>query len=342
MRELSTKISLNNKVLNLFIKNKTIPHAILFHSSNSSELVFDHAYNFAKSIFCDKPLNFSQCNNCKSCTYFNNAIHPDLLFLFPTPENSEKKEDRNFKFLKDWRYFITSQEPKNLLSWINFIDNKSKHYSISKSDILNMLNWLNGASFSNKGKIVFLWQAQEMNIFAYNSLLKILEEPNNRTYFFLITDDKLSLSPTILSRCQEFYINKDNFQNNSLPTKDDILIDFKNLMTSCYTLNYKYFADFSEKISKEIVSSQIDFLNLINQVLLDAVKLNFNISTSQYSEEFILFLSKFSKTINVNNTLEIIKKNNRNISLISKNINAKIFFHSLFISLIKIFEKHNC
>jgi len=51
-------------------------------------------------------------------------------------------------------------------------------------------------------KIVIVKNIQRMSVPAANSLLKILEEPPNKVFFFLSTADSASVLPTIISRCR--------------------------------------------------------------------------------------------------------------------------------------------
>ena len=51
-------------------------------------------------------------------------------------------------------------------------------------------------------KCMIIWGADKMNTEASNKLLKLIEEPPEKTVFLLITDDEDSIIQTILSRCQ--------------------------------------------------------------------------------------------------------------------------------------------
>ncbi|MGE3975212.1 MAG: ATP-binding protein [Bdellovibrionales bacterium] len=55
----------------------------------------------------------------------------------------------------------------------------------------------------NQARIVIIDQAHRMNPFAANALLKVLEEPPEKTHFFLITSQENVLPITIRSRCQK-------------------------------------------------------------------------------------------------------------------------------------------
>ncbi len=53
-------------------------------------------------------------------------------------------------------------------------------------------------------RMVCIQDAERMNHQAQNSLLKVLEEPPEHTFFILIANDITPLLPTILSRCRKF------------------------------------------------------------------------------------------------------------------------------------------
>lgn len=49
---------------------------------------------------------------------------------------------------------------------------------------------------------MIIWMAERMNTAAANKLLKLIEEPPNKTLFILIAEDEEQIINTILSRCQ--------------------------------------------------------------------------------------------------------------------------------------------
>ena len=51
-------------------------------------------------------------------------------------------------------------------------------------------------------RMVMIEDADKMNAEAGNALLKILEEPPDRTFFILLASDITLLLPTIISRCR--------------------------------------------------------------------------------------------------------------------------------------------
>ncbi len=59
-------------------------------------------------------------------------------------------------------------------------------------------------------KIFIIEQAEQMTDEGANTLLKVLEEPPQFTFFILLTEAPDALLPTIISRCQLFYTERVN------------------------------------------------------------------------------------------------------------------------------------
>ena len=60
---------------------------------------------------------------------------------------------------------------------------------------------------------MIIWMAEKMNISAANKLLKLIEEPPEKTVLILIAQDKEQIIKTILSRCQVLYFPKVSEEN---------------------------------------------------------------------------------------------------------------------------------
>ena len=54
---------------------------------------------------------------------------------------------------------------------------------------------------------MIIWMADKMNIAASNKLLKLLEEPTDKTVFILISETEEDIIQTIRSRCQVLHFN---------------------------------------------------------------------------------------------------------------------------------------
>ena len=120
---------------------------------------------------------------------------------------------------------------------------------IDISQIRNLNNFINKSSFNDNLKIVLIDEIEYLSTSASNSLLKIIEEPNNNVQFMLIQDSRKFVLDTIKSRCIKFNFNledkfkaeifnhyfqdisyenlSDEFKNNYLSISDTInIIEF--------------------------------------------------------------------------------------------------------------------
>ncbi len=88
---------------------------------------------------------------------------------------------------------------------IYVIDEDSKN--IKKDSIKSLQNEFSKKSFSNKPKIFIIKEADKLNDFASNSLLKFIEEPNENEIGIFIVQNENKILPTIISRCLTLKLN---------------------------------------------------------------------------------------------------------------------------------------
>ena len=95
--------------------------------------------------------------------------------------------------------------------------------NITIDQIRRLKTFLNSTSIiQNSSKIVIIDSADYLNISSANSMLKILEEPKDNTYIFLISNQISLLLPTIRSRCLKIKFNTHNLTNFTNIIKDNI------------------------------------------------------------------------------------------------------------------------
>ncbi len=95
--------------------------------------------------------------------------------------------------------------------------------NITIDQIRRLKTFLNSTSIiQNSSKIVIIDSADYLNISSANSILKILEEPKENTYIFLISNQISLLLPTIRSRCLKIKFNTHNLTNFTNIIKDNI------------------------------------------------------------------------------------------------------------------------
>ena len=70
--------------------------------------------------------------------------------------------------------------------------------------IREMISFTNKSSFNNEFKIILIDNIELLNINSINALLKVIEEPNDNLYFFLIHNNSVKILDTLNSRCIKF------------------------------------------------------------------------------------------------------------------------------------------
>ena len=95
--------------------------------------------------------------------------------------------------------------------------------NITIEQIRRLKTFLNSTTtIQNSSKIVIVDSADYLNISSANSMLKILEEPKENTYIFLISNQISLLLPTIRSRCLKIKFNTHNLTNFTNIIKNNI------------------------------------------------------------------------------------------------------------------------
>lgn len=181
-------------------KNGRIPHAQLFIGKEGSGTL-PMAIAYAQFLLC----NFSE--NPEACNIKCNKVqHPDLHFAFPvTTNDSVKKHPVSNLFLEEWRQFINEQSYGSLFNWLQHIGVENKQGLIGVDEASSIVKKLKLKSYEGGFKVMIIWMAEKMNIAAANKLLKLIEEPPEKTIFLLITENEEQIINTIKSRCQALH-----------------------------------------------------------------------------------------------------------------------------------------
>jgi DNA polymerase III subunit delta' len=182
------------------ILQNRIPHAQLFIAPEGVGAL-KIAIAYAEAIMC---------NNDLACSAkFKTLNHPDVHFAYPTVATDKvKTKPKSIDFISDWRTFYAEKPFGSLYDWYDILDVKNKQGEIRVDDAQEILKTLALKSYEGGYKIMIIWMADKINISASNKLLKILEEPTNKTVFLLIAEKEEDIIQTIRSRCQTVRFNK--------------------------------------------------------------------------------------------------------------------------------------
>lgn len=179
--------------------------------------------------------------------------------------------------------------------------------NITIDQIRRLKTFLNSTSImQNSSKIVIVDSADYLNISSANSMLKILEESNESTYIFLISNQISLLLPTIRSRCLKIKFNTHNLTNFTNIIKDNIDEISNEEINFYFELTYG-------SPGTTILYYNNDFLDIFQLSIkcllsndLDDDKINLsNILSKLTNDEFNNYLSMLKFIIIVANKLKV-------------------------------------
>jgi DNA polymerase-3 subunit delta' len=183
------------------------PHAQLFVGPEGCGTLA-MAIAYAQYLLCQN-VDGENTNGNESCNLkFNSISHPDLHFIFPTVTTEDvKTKPKSIDFMADWRQFVVENPYGGLFDWYKILGVQNKQGEIRVDDAQEILKLLSLKSYEGGHKIVIVWMAEKMNVTASNKLLKLLEEPPEKTVFILIAENEEDIIQTILSRCQVLHFS---------------------------------------------------------------------------------------------------------------------------------------
>ncbi|MDN3675430.1 DNA polymerase III subunit delta' [Flavobacterium branchiarum] len=184
-----------------------IPHAQLFIGQEGSGTL-PTAIAYAQYILCGNSGPDNENGNTSCNLKFQSISHPDLHFIYPTVTTEDvKTKPKSLDFIQNWRNFIQETPYGGLFDWYKTLGVQNKQGEIRVEDAQEVLKSLALKSYEGGYKIMIIWMADKMNIAASNKLLKLLEEPSDKTIFILISENEESIIQTIRSRCQVLHFN---------------------------------------------------------------------------------------------------------------------------------------
>jgi DNA polymerase III subunit delta' len=184
-----------------------VPHAQLFIGpEGTGTLAIAIAY--AQYLVCSNSGNENSGNNDACNLKFSSFSHPDLHFVYPTVTTEDvKTKPKSLDFIQEWRTFLNQNWYGSLFDWYTILGVKNKQGEIRVEDANEIVKSLSLKSHEGGYKIMIIWMADKMNISASNKLLKLLEEPTDKTVFILISENEEDIIQTIRSRCQVLRFN---------------------------------------------------------------------------------------------------------------------------------------
>lgn len=170
------------------------------------------ALAYVQYLFCPNRHDGDSCGKCPSCRQVDGLAHPDLHFVFPVNKREKKSGEvvTSDLFLDKWRTLW--QARKGIFTadeWYAELDlGKTMKGLITAKESEEIIRKLQFKSFSSDYKAMIVWLPEAMNQEAANKILKILEEPWEKTLFILVSERPDLLLATITSRTQEVSVGR--------------------------------------------------------------------------------------------------------------------------------------
>jgi DNA polymerase-3 subunit delta' len=300
-------------------------------------------------------------------------IHPDLHFVFPVIKNKKETEPVSDSYIEEWREFVKRSPYFTLNSWLDSIEVGNAQGLIFASEAGEIIKKLNLKSFESDFKIMIIWLPEKMHLSTANKLLKLIEEPPEKTLFLLVSEEPDKVIPTIISRCQlikipgfsirdirDYLIRKYNcsdekaqeiarvangsiiraaelFENEDSSLQN--LEKFKKLMRFAWKRDIISVISWSEEIAGTGREAQKNFISYTLRILRE----NLMLSLGQLKNDLVFlageeaaFSKNFHPFINQENIYQLADEFNIAYSHVEANGNAKIIFLDLALKVTKL------
>lgn len=181
------------------VQENRISHAqLIFGPEGCGTLPMAMAY--ARYTHCTNRGTDDSCGTCPSCQKYDKLVHPDLHLVYPIALSKDLRVSTTV--IKEFREMFLENPYLTLNDWFTKLDAENKQPVIGTEESGEILKKLSLTTFEGEYKIMIIWMAEKMNMQASNKLLKILEEPPDKTVFLLVTESEDQLLRTIVSRTQ--------------------------------------------------------------------------------------------------------------------------------------------
>lgn len=186
------------------VANGRIPHAQLFIGKTGSG-VLPIAIAYANEILCH-PFEKGNQAYLKCTQRVSKLSHPDLHFVYPVNTNDKvKKHPVSDHFNEEWREFLSENPYGSLYQWLQKLGIEKKQGSIKVDEAAEIVKKLSLKSYEGGNKVMIIWMAEKMNTQCANKILKLIEEPPEKTVLLLVCEEEEQILGTIQSRCQKLH-----------------------------------------------------------------------------------------------------------------------------------------
>ena len=193
------------------ISSGRIPHAIMLCEDDGGGGV-SLATAFLQMLFCSSPSGEDSCGECPSCGKVGKLIHPDVHYVFPVISGK-----LSGSYAAQWRKLVLENMYFTEADLYSALDIEKKSSVIAVPEAKNLLETLSLSALEGGYRAVVIYLPEKLNQEASNRLLKLIEEPPEKTQFLLVTHAPEKVLPTISSRCQRIRVMPCGGVSTTLP-----------------------------------------------------------------------------------------------------------------------------
>lgn len=350
-----------------------IPHAQLICGPEGSGKI-PLAIAYARYLNCTKRNEDDSCGVCPSCIKYNKLTHPDLHFVFPIINNSKKKKEICDDYLSEWREFALENVYFGYNDWLDFIGAENAQGMIYAKESNEIIRKLNLKTYEAEYRIMLVWMPEKMHEACANKLLKMIEEPPDKTIFLLVSEAPDQIIGTIQSRSQrinvrgieqddmmqslreQFNLNKDeaasiahlasgNFVKalelvNSEEEPGYFLDLFITIMRNSWKRDIKNMKRKAEEFASIGREKQKAFLMYLQNMVRENFIYNLHEPNINYlNKDEASFSVNFARFVNERNVVNFMQETDIAIRHIEQNVNARIVFFDLSIKIAVLLKK---
>lgn len=356
------------------VNGNRVSHAQLFvGSQGSGKLALAIAY--AQYINCKNRSGEDACGVCPSCIKYDKLIHPDLHFIYPVASTKVFKKPKSSDFIEQWRSLVLDNNAYiSLNQWFEKIGIENKQGIVNVEDCNSIIKTLGYKSYESEYKVMIIWMADKLYHAAAPKILKILEEPPEKTLFLLVTENQDKMISTILSRTQiikvprikegdlaealmakgsnteaevrqsvnlsagNYKLALEYLQNSE--TNNWNFEKFQAWMRMCFKKDFLQLSAFVGEFSKIGRERQKNFFAYAMQTARNCILINYgHLEMVKTNEEELAWLSqKFAPFINTANINEFTKEFNDAHYSIERNASPSILLMDISLKAIKLLK----
>jgi len=327
------------------VTDQRVSHAQLFFGPEKSEKLA-LAIAYAQYINCTNKQGINDsCGTCPSCIKYQKLIHPDLHFIYPVATTQRvTKKPQSKHFIEAWRNFLIGNHYHvGLQGWYETIGLESKQGIINADDCNEIVTTLSYKSYESDYKVMILWMVERLYSSAAPKILKILEEPPEKTLFLLISEDPEQIIKTIVSRTFQVKIpGTVSLQPVSSEEDAGFFEPFRQWMRLCFSGKIAELVPFTATLARMGREKQKGFFSYGLKVAGFCASINYRgYLPAGIEGDELKFIRDFSPFIHQGNLQGFNDLFNMAIFHVERNAHGPTLFLDLSLKIVRLFKPNS-